>query len=173
MAKRRYALPKSGIGFLGKNYGLQVETSPLLRRGGFCELAGDHFIAHIPAKLTPAKARDAVRDLVIIWFKQQGAEIFKSRADHYAAQLGVRYQNIKITDPKTRWGTCDRHGNLNFSWRVLMTPMALVDYLVVHELCHIVHFNHSREYWATVAKIMPDYKLRRAALWAAEKTVMA
>jgi predicted metal-dependent hydrolase len=81
--------------------------------------------------------------------------------DHYASQYGFQYKKIGITSAQTRWGSCSANGSLNFSWRLILAPMEAVDYVVVHELVHTVHHNHSRRFWQKVGKIMPDYKERR------------
>ncbi len=167
---QKFALVKY-IHFLGREYGVRVEPSRLLRKNGFCELADDVLSVHIPADLTPAKANVAAAQVLKNWYLQQAAGIFTERVKLYAAQIGVHVKSIKLADPKTRWGSCGRDGRLMFSWRTVMLPLALVDYLVVHELCHLVHFNHSKAYWQTVAKFLPDYKARRAELRAAERSV--
>lgn len=74
------------------------------------------------------------------------------------------YHTVSVKDQKTRWGSCSRHGNLNFNYRIARIPEHLADYIVVHELCHLVEFNHSRAFWALVAQTMPEYKAYRREL---------
>ena len=71
------------------------------------------------------------------------------------------YNKIYIRDQKTRWGSCSSKGNLNFNWRLIMAPLFIMDYIVVHELAHLVHPNHSRDFWKLVKKIVPDYKEKK------------
>ncbi len=161
-AQQRAATANS-MQFLGETYSITIEQSPLLRRGGFCELNGN-FIIHIPATLLPAKQTAQVQQLLAKWYQTKAVIIFNERIAHFAAQLNVTPGKLKMRDTKSRWGSCDRHGNLNLNWRIVMAPLTLVDYLIVHELCHIVHFDHSPKFWNLVGSILPDYKQRRVQL---------
>ena len=80
------------------------------------------------------------------------------RVSYYAKQIGVTYEKITIRNQKTRWGSCSSKGNLNFNCLLMLTPPEVIDYIVVHELCHRKEMNHSRAFWAEVEKILPDYK---------------
>ena len=80
------------------------------------------------------------------------------RVSYYAKQIGVTYVKITIRNQKTRWGSCSSKGNLNFNCLLMLTPPEVIDYVVVHELCHRKEMNHSRAFWAEVEKILPDYK---------------
>ena len=75
--------------------------------------------------------------------------------------LGVTYGKISIRDQKTRWGSCSSEGNLSFNWRLILAPPDVLDYVVIHELCHRKEMNHSKEFWALVESLMPEYKERR------------
>ena len=83
---------------------------------------------------------------------------------HYAAIMGLRPTGIRITSARTRFGSCSGKNSLCFSWRLMEYPEEAVDYVVVHELAHIVHKNHGPDFWALVGQHMPDYKRRRALL---------
>ncbi len=156
--------PENTIRFMGLAYAMQIEKSPLLRTNGFCEWTGNQLHIHIPINFSPKKEKAIIQSILENWYRKMAGEVFDARAKLYAAQLGVRYQSIKLADPKTRWGSCDKQGRLMFSWRAVMVPLELIDYLIVHELCHILHFDHSKAYWQTVESILPDYKIRRKQL---------
>lgn len=79
----------------------------------------------------------------------------------YAEKLGVRYGRITIRNQTSRWGSCSGKGNLNFNCLLMLTPPEIIDYVVVHELCHLLEMNHSTRFWSHVESILPDYKLRR------------
>lgn len=86
------------------------------------------------------------------------------RAAYYAPILGVTYKRITVRDQKSRWGSCSGKGNLNFTWKLILTPPEILDYVVVHELCHRLEMNHSDRFWSHVERILPDYRERRAWL---------
>ena len=80
-----------------------------------------------------------------------------ARVEYYSNQIGVTYGRIAIRHQKTRWGSCSSKGNLNFNCLLMLAPEQVIDYVVVHELCHRIHMNHSDAFWARVKEIMPDY----------------
>ncbi|MBP9997426.1 MAG: M48 family metallopeptidase [Lachnospiraceae bacterium] len=79
------------------------------------------------------------------------------RVDYYADQMGLSYNRIAIKCQRTMWGSCSAEHNLNFNCLLLLTPIEVMDYVIVHELCHLIHLNHSAAFWAEVAKYMPNY----------------
>lgn len=89
--------------------------------------------------------------------RKQTNELVRERAAHYADVLGVSYNHITIRAQRTRWGSCSSKGNLNFNCLLALVPLEVLDYIVVHELCHLKHMNHSEHFWAEVARILPDY----------------
>lgn len=94
--------------------------------------------------------------------RERARALVAARLAHYAPAYGIFFGRIFIRDQKTRWGSCSSRGNLNFNWRIAMLPPALADYVVVHELCHLIEFNHSPKFWALVGRAVPEYKqLRR------------
>lgn len=97
-------------------------------------------------------------------FRRRAKEMIPGRVAHYAAQMGVAPTGIKITSARTRFGSCSGKNSLCFSWRLMQYPAEAVDYVVVHELAHIRHHNHSREFWNFVEQTMPDYRDRQRLL---------
>ena len=98
------------------------------------------------------------------WYRKQAARIIGERVAFFAQELAVQVNSIRITSAHTRWGSCSAKGALSFSWRLLMTPLDVIDYVVVHELAHTIHHNHSARFWKLVEKWMPDYRERRKQL---------
>lgn len=94
-------------------------------------------------------------------YRQAAKEYIPKRAAHFAALLGVTYEKITIRDQKTRWGSCSSKGTLSFNWRLMLAPPAVLDYVVIHELCHLKEMNHSPRFWRLVEQMMPDYKTKR------------
>ena len=91
------------------------------------------------------------------WYKEKAFEIINNRIKQYAERTGLKYTNISITSAKKRWGSCSLKGRLNFTWRLVMTPLAVVDYVIVHELAHLEEHNHSSRFWQKVRVLLPNY----------------
>jgi len=94
-------------------------------------------------------------------FRKAAKEYFPKRVAYYHSLTGGHYTKITIRDQKTRWGSCSSNGTLSFNYRLMYAPPRILDYVVVHELCHLTHMNHSKEFWNMVASIMPEYKTYR------------
>ncbi len=90
-------------------------------------------------------------------------EYFPKRVAYFHSFTGGAYKRITIRDQKTRWGSCSAKGTLSFNWRLMLAPPAILDYVVVHELCHLTHMNHSAAFWQAVETVYPDY--RNARKW--------
>ena len=89
---------------------------------------------------------------------EKALEYIPKRVSYFAKQIGVTHGRITIRNQKTRWGSCSSKGNLNFNCLLMLTPPEVIDYVIVHELCHRKEMNHSGAFWAEVEKILPDYK---------------
>ena len=113
-----------------------------------------------PRTADPAK----VEELVTVWLRDMAQSWFEQRAAHFARVLDVRVHSIRLSNARTRWGTCHPDGRVHLNWRLIQAPPALVDYVVVHELAHLREPNHSPRFWAWVAGVLPDYKERRQTL---------
>lgn len=96
--------------------------------------------------------------------RHRATEIIPQRVAYYAPMMGVTPAGIKITSARTRFGSCSGKNSLCFSWRLMLYPPQAIDYVVVHELAHIRHHNHSKDFWAFVVSVMPDYRERQALL---------
>ena len=89
---------------------------------------------------------------------KQAVEVFPKRVAHFAERIGVTYGRITIRNQRTKWGSCSSKGNLNFNVLLMLAPPEVLDYIVVHELSHRKHLNHSPLFWAEVERILPDYR---------------
>lgn len=101
----------------------------------------------------------AVRGAIRAVLSQRALERIRQRVEFYAPQIGRRPGRITVRDQKTRWGSCSQKGNLNFNWKLIMAPPQVLDYVVIHELCHLWEFNHSPRFWSLVEGQMPDYEV--------------
>ena len=121
--------------------------------------------AWIEAHLQEIKEQEAEKKALPKFSKQEIKELankalayIPERVKYYAPIVGVNYTRITIRNQKTRWGSCSSKGGLNFNCLLMLTPPEVIDYVVVHELCHRKEMNHSKAFWAEVEKVLPDYK---------------
>lgn len=116
---------------------------------------------HEQSKIRAGKETDLKTIELEKRYKKAAMDYIPKRVAYYAGIMDVSYGKISIRDAKTRWGSCSSSGNLSFSWRLMLAPFSVLDYVVVHELCHRVHMNHSKEFWHLVEYYIPDYKIKR------------
>jgi len=135
-----------GFLYLGNTYRLSIENDNL------APLTFDKEF-HLLKNYLP-QARQVFSD----WYKKEAYEKIKQRLDWHSEAAGIRYNKMGITNAMRRWGSCNTKGNLFFSWRLIMAPLKIIDYVVVHELAHIVVKNHSEKFWIKIRMIMPDYE---------------
>ena len=105
--------------------------------------------------------RERGEQAFIKWYKTQALNIFTERVNHYAALHGFIPKQVKVNSAKTRWGSCSANGTINFTWRLVMAPLEVIDYVVLHELAHLRVKNHSPRFWKLVESICPDFKRHR------------
>jgi predicted metal-dependent hydrolase len=110
-------------------------------------------------------ALPAARQILVQWYRTQAHIVFKQRVESLAAQYGFKYKTVKITSAQTRWGSCSISGSLNFPWRLVMAPLEVIDYVVVHELVHTVIHNHSQAFWDKLRTFIPDFNRHRQWLY--------
>lgn len=136
--------------YLGSEYLLSVDgrTESPLEFGGGGFVLSLHYAAN-------------ARNVFVAWYKERMREKVTKSAERYASLSGIRYNEVKVTGAQRRWGSCSPKGVLCFSWRLAMAPPEVIDYVVVHELVHIKHPDHSTAFWRGVESIMPDFKKRR------------
>ena len=134
--------------FLGQEYGLSVVEKQRLAL-----VFDDRFIL-------AGNALPKARTLFEKWYKAQALRILTERVRVYSAKYNFQPARIRISSARTRWGSCSSTGSLSFTWRLVMAPLEVIDYVVVHELVHLRVKNHSRTFWSSVAALMPDYKRR-------------
>jgi predicted metal-dependent hydrolase len=139
--------------YLGQSYPLEVFFEP-------CENAGivlwdNRFY------LNTREDRNLRKNYFVSWYKKKALEHIRGRVDFFSRELEVRQENIKITAAQRRWGSCSQDNNLTFSYRLIMAPPDVIDYVVVHELAHIREKNHSPKFWKRVEEVMPEYRTHR------------
>ncbi|HGG06475.1 MAG TPA: M48 family peptidase, partial [Aliiroseovarius sp.] len=111
----------------------------------------------------PASAPEKTGARLAALFKHHARQRLGEASDRYAAALGRPYSGLSLRDTRSRWGSCSAEGRLMYSWRLIMAPPEVLDYVAAHEVAHLAEMNHSPAYWAGLARLMPDYKAPR--LW--------
>jgi predicted metal-dependent hydrolase len=96
--------------------------------------------------------------------REKARTLFSERLAHYAPRLGVGEPPLRLSSARTRWGSCSHHGGIALNWRLILMPLAIVDYVVCHELAHLKEMNHSPRFWSVVERLCPDWKARRLEL---------
>ena len=127
----------------------------------------DHwrFRVSVPQSAGVSQRYDSIRDGIVQWYGARAAVRLREVVRHWWDLLGHGGEpRILIRDQRRRWGSCAADGTLRFNWRVMMLDPSLIEYIVVHELAHLSHMNHSREYWSFVTEVMPDAQQRRQRL---------
>ena len=164
---RKYILGEQFF-FLGEKYCLEIRISE--SRAGTVGIAEDKlvvFIKEAEAALALGDANEIIKyqqvlnEYLTAWYEKQAHIQIPKRVRYYANVVNESYARVFIKNQKSRWGSCSSAGNLNFNWRLMMAPLTVLDYVVVHELCHLKQMNHSKEFWEEVEKTLPDYKERK------------
>ena len=114
--------------------------------------------------LIPLKYKDTYQRKLILWYKKIANEILTQRVQYFCDLMQLEPSAIKLTNARTCWGTCNSKGVVSLNWRLMMVPHNLIDYVVVHELAHLVQLNHSKLFWQVVYSVLPDYASRRKSL---------
>lgn len=143
--------------YLGRNYRLKVT------KGNFApvKLVQGRLLVSTPEG---SQQPHMIRNALVRWYKRQAMQKLTEKVDRYAARVGVKPTAIQVRSFKSRWGSCTQRGELHFNWQVMMAPNRLVDYVVVHELCHLLRHDHSPGFWKEVERVMPDFMQRKEQL---------
>lgn len=144
--------------YLGQEYRLVRKRSLSARRGNVA-MAGNRIILY--GNFTDT---GEIKGLLEKWYQLKAEEWITRRVRYYEQRIGVKANRVSFRSPKTRWGSCSSDRNIMINWKLIMAPEKIIDYVVCHELCHILEMNHSAKFWALVEKEIPDWKVRRAWL---------
>lgn len=131
--------------YLGKNYRLEIEKSS--KEG--IRFAGKFIVAAVSTERASTVFKD--------WYIQKAKEKILPRVNLHARNLGVQYNKVMVSDLKYRWGSCTPKDNLNFNWKLIKAPMLVIDYVIVHELTHLLEHNHTPTFWNIVKTQVPYY----------------
>lgn len=149
-----------GYSYLGRQFRLRLllgaPPAPLALRGGWLELP-------IPEGLALEHRPRYARAALIDWYRRLAAQRLPGDVARWAERLGLAVPAVLVTEQEKRWGSCSK-GVVRINWRVLQAPKSVLDYVLAHEVTHLVHEDHSRAFWATLGRVMPDYEVRKARL---------
>lgn len=133
--------------YLGRFYELKItDTKEFLFENNF---------------ILPSSKTHKAEKIFTDWYRQRASIIFPERVKFFSDKTGLNYKSVKLSSAKKRWGSCSGKNDLNFTWRLIMAPIEIIDYVVVHELAHTVQKNHSGKFWELVGNILPDFRVRR------------
>ena len=126
---------------------------------------GFKWVVRIPRHLSLAERQEDIKERLIQWYRLQAKEILGGRVFHFARIMKLGPQEIHVKTQKRLWGCCNYHKQtISLNWQIVMAPLAVVDYVVVHELCHLKIPNHSKQFWQKVEEVLADYQRHRSWL---------
>lgn len=143
--ERIAGLGDAGLPYLGQTLGLAPRP-------------GRVRVTRVGDQLLVPEAEDERRRALVAWYRGQARDQAAERLAAATSALGVEYSRLRITDTRTRWGSCSTSGTISLSWRLLLAPEACLDYVVWHEACHIVHAHHRAPFWALLERHRPDWR---------------
>lgn len=154
--------------YLGKSYPIYVQEDPNHQnKKPTLEFDGRQFNLTVSLEKDPSNVNTPSIDLeklVIRFYHRQAKSYIGNRLKHYQKHIKTRYRSFSIESHPDKWGSCNSQRHLTFHWYLMSYPETAVDYVVVHELCHLEHLNHDRSFWRLVGRIIPDYKEAQALL---------
>ncbi len=151
------------ISYLGHDYRLSVTHDEDRPQG--CLVRPRRIIVNIhDDKLCGEDLQQEVRLEILLGLKKRAREKIQKRADFWAEKMGVCYKRLSLSNPQRRWGSCSAQNIIRINWRLIIAPLSVLDYVIVHELCHVAHKNHGKKFWQEVESVMPDYQQRRKEL---------
>ena len=138
--------------YLGKNHPLKIESGlyPVIK------LHQDELVVSVRDKTVDNS--QAIKQLLFKWYKQQAESELRDKTERYSSIIGVNPSSVTIKSFKSRWGSCSIAGGIQYNWKIIIAPERIVNYVVIHELCHILHHNHSPSFWKAVEKYCHDYR---------------
>ena len=138
--------------YLGRNYRLKVESGPIKS----AKLQAGRLVIRVPPSVQQRERY--VQAALTEWYREHALEKLKQKVERYAPIVGVAPASVAIKSFSARWGSCSRQGDMVFNWRIVIAPNRVMDYVVVHELCHLRRHDHSPTFWGCVERVLPDYR---------------
>lgn len=146
--------------YFGKEYSLVISSSPDFGRSSI-NLTADTLEVYISKDTPKEKYPEKIKDALLYWYLEMGIEIITGKVNHFSKTIGVNYKKINLKKVSSIWGSCSPTNCLSFNRKLIMAPHEVVDYVVIHEVSHIVHRNHGVNFWNLVKSLDPEYKAHR------------
>ena len=149
------------IPHLGQNLEIRIQETPRKTVSARYEKESGLLIIGIPLGVSGERKQEVVREIIEKWLKERARTLFLQKLDSWSELMGVKYNQFRLKEQKTRWGSCSSLGNINLNWRAIMAPEPVIDYLVIHELSHLIRMDHSQKFWDTVTRFCPNHGVQR------------
>jgi predicted metal-dependent hydrolase len=140
--------------FQGSKFMLEIIRTP---GRGSIRIKGDRLIMMVPERMP----QERIPEMLGKWYISTARAAFRERISFYSEALGIESAKLSVRGQKRRWGSCSSGGNISLNWKLVTAPPKILDYVVAHELCHIIHRNHGPEFWALLSTLIPDCRERR------------
>ena len=140
--------------YLGRNYRLKIVSGDAVEG---IKLMNGRFHVGLTSNITHHDRDKFIIDQLTRWYKERAIIRLRQKTIRYAKQMGVVPISVGLRDYKSQWGSCQTDGKIYYNWKIIIAPHSIVDYVVVHELCHLVHGDHSKQFWKMLETIIPDY----------------
>ncbi len=145
-------MEQQSIMYLGKKWPIKATINPDAKKIT-CVLKEDFILLE-----SKEAGQVDYTNALITFYKKLAKKHIENRLRYYQPMIGKKYKSVTIESIETRWGSCNSKGELTFHWKLMVFPEKAIDYVVIHELCHLMHMNHDRSFWRLVGKLCPEYK---------------
>ena len=154
LAKQKEYVSGESFAYLGKNYRLKLTQND----SDAVKLKGGRLVLGVDEDLSETDREVFVKGALEKWYLSHAEDRLREKTARYAKIIGVKPSSVTLKSYKSRWGSCSSKGDISYNWKIIMAPHHIVDYVVVHELSHMIQLNHSPAYWRSVERFIPDYQ---------------
>lgn len=144
------------LSYLGRNYRLKIYRENT--KGAFIQFQQGRFIARVPKQWSQEEVQYQLEQEMMAWYKTHGTKKIMGRANIYQEMMNVAPHSLTLKSQLKRWGTCTHNGDIYLNWRLVMAPIRVIDYVLVHELAHLIEMEHNERFWRIVRHTLPHYK---------------
>lgn len=141
--------------YLGRRYTLQLMDNQALKKPTVKLYRGKLYVT------TPTREENVIKEAIVKWYQEKAKEKIPERVAYYEKFFSEKRGRIIVKDQKKRWASCTKDGILMFNWKAIIAPANILDYIIVHEMCHLRYMNHSNEFWEMLGRVLPDYEGRK------------